>query len=370
MIRLSVPDIQESDIARAVEVLRSGLLVQAGQVSKFEQAIADFIGIDHVAAVSSGTAALHLSLLAFHIGVGDAVIVPAFTFPATANVVEAVGAEVVLCDVDPTTYVMTPDAVESVIRRYGRSNLKAVMVVHEFGYPASMAEICAVARKNNLRVIEDAACALGATSEGTHVGVFGDLGCFSFHPRKAVTTGEGGLVVSGNRELIETVKDLRNHGMRVNGLAREFVVAGLNYRMTEFQAALGRGQLDRFPGQIVERRKLVECYRGLLQSDSRVTLPASDPGHSWQTFMVVLDRRQDRDKVIIALGEKGIQANLGAQAINCLSYYRGKYGWRPESYPVAANLYTQGLALPLHGQMSETDVHRVADLLGASLSLS
>jgi dTDP-4-amino-4,6-dideoxygalactose transaminase len=296
------------------------------------------------------------------------VIVPAFTFPATANVVEAAGAEVLLCDVDPRTYVMTPEALSTCIQRYKKGNLKAVIVVHEFGFPARMAEICAIAGKHNLRVIEDAACALGTTSHGAHVGAFGDLGCFSFHPRKAVTTGEGGLIVSKDRALIETVKDLRNHGMRVSGAGREFIAAGLNYRMTEFQAALGAGQLARFPRQIQDRRRLVECYQERLRNDARMTLPESDPGHTWQTFMVTLNPRQDRDKVITALGEKGVQANLGAQAINCLSYYRGKYGWGPDTCPVATRLYSHGLALPLHGQMVEGDVLQVVTALGAVLA--
>ena len=368
MIRLAVPDIQEADIARVVEVLRSGNLVQAGEVAGFEQALAEFTGIEHGAAVSSGSAALHLALLSLHIHPGDAVIIPAFTFPATANVVEAVGAEVVLCDVDPRTYVMTPEALSACIQRHGKGNLKAVIVVHEFGYPARMAEICALARKNNLRVIEDAACALGTTSDGTHVGAFGDLGCFSFHPRKAVTTGEGGLVVSRDRALIEAVKELRNHGMRVTGSTRDFVVAGLNYRMTEFQAALGVGQLVRFPQQIRDRRNLVECYQDLLHDDPRVTLPASDSGHSWQTFMVTLGLGQNRDDVITALAEQGIQASLGAQAINCLSYYRGRYGWGPDSCPVAARLYSHGLALPLHGRMIEADVRQVVAAVGTALA--
>ena len=368
MIRLTVPDIQESDIARVVAVLRSGNLVQAGEVAGFEQALAEFTGIEHGAAVSSGTAALHLALLALCIGPGDAVIVPAFTFPATANVVEAVGAEVVLCDVDPRTYVMTPEGFSACIQQYKKGNLKAVIVVHEFGYPARMAEICAVAGKHNLRVIEDAACALGTTSNGTHVGAFGDFGCFSFHPRKAVTTGEGGLVVSRDRTLIEAVKDLRNHGMRVSGSTRDFVVAGLNYRMTEFQAALGAGQLVRFPQQIRDRRKLAKCYQDLLYNASRMTLPASESGHTWQTFMVMLDPGQDRDKVITVLAEKGVQANLGAQAINCLSHYRGKYGWGPDSCPVASRLYSHGLALPLHGGMVEGDVRQVVAAVGSAVA--
>ena len=145
------------------------------------------------------------------------------------------------------------------------------------------------------------------------------------------------------------------------------IVAGLNYRMTEFQAALGTGQLARFPQQIRDRRKLAEYYRDLLHGDSRVTLPASDPGHTWQTFMVTLGPGQDRDKVIIALGKRGVQANLGAQAINCLSYYRDKYAWGPESCPVAARLYSHGLALPLHGGMDETHVRQVVAAVGAVL---
>lgn len=363
LIRLAAPDIRSSDLKRVAAVLRSGNLVQGATVAEFESRLAEFCGISHCAAVSSGTAALHVALLAAGVGPGDSVIIPAFTFPATANAVEHVGGRVVLCDVDPHSYVMTADSLETVIRRHRGERLAAVMVVHEFGFPADMVGIRKISRRHGLKLIEDAACALGTRSGGAHVGRYSDVACFSFHPRKAVTTGEGGAITSRNASLMRKVRELRNHGIRTSQGGVDFAVAGLNYRLTEFQAALGIGQLERFPGELAKRKRLARLYMKQLGDLPGISLPASDDGCSWQTFMVLLDRRIDRSRVIQQLAKEGIQSNLGAQAINALSFYRGKYRWSPQTHPVATLLYRQGLALPLHGGISNKDVQKICRAL-------
>lgn len=367
-IKLASPDIRPSDIRRVIKVLRSGNLVQGPTVARFESALGRFAGTGNCAAVSSGTAALHLALLALGIGNRDSVIVPAFTYPATANVVEQVGGKVILCDVDPASYVMTPETLRSAVSRRKDSHPSAVIVVHEFGYPADMAGLCAVAREHGMKVIEDAACALGTRANGAHVGHFGDAAGFSFHPRKAVTTGEGGAVVSRRTKTVRTVKELRNHGIRIDRGKADFVAAGLNYRMTEFQAALAIGQLGRFERELQRRKRLAAQYLDRLSGVPHISLPRDNAGSSWQTFMLVLDANVDRSTVISRLADRGIQSNLGAQAINALSYYRSKYGWTDASCPVATRLYRHGLALPLHGAMTLKDVRFVSDSLAAALA--
>lgn len=191
MIPLAKPDLRQEDIEKAANVLRSGMLVQDDNVLAMEQALSKYSGIKHCALCSSGTAALHLALKGLGIGYGDAVIVPAFTFPASANVVELLGAETILCEVSAEDYNICPETLSKCIEDAG-GNLKAVMVVHEFGCPANMHEISSICRKKNLYLVEDAACALGTLYNGKHVGSFSDIACLSFHPRKAITCGEGG----------------------------------------------------------------------------------------------------------------------------------------------------------------------------------
>ena len=356
MIRLSKPDIREEDIARAVEVLRSGMLIQGENVAAFERKLAKFADLPHAVAVSSGTAALHLTLKALNIGPGDIVIAPAFTFPASANVIETVGAETALCDVDASSYVVTPEAISARIAELKGKSIKAVMVVHEFGYPARIAEIADICREHKLFLIEDAACALGTVADGKHPGFYGDAACFSFHPRKAITTGEGGAVMTRQRELGEAVTALRNHGIRHTQDGVDFPYAGLNYRLTDFQAALGLGQIDRFDAELVRRHKLALLYQSELQQITGVTLPDIPNGHSLQSFMVKLHIAISRKEIIAALLERGIQSNLGAQALNCLTYYQRKYGVNEDTCPVAASLYQSGLVLPLYGTLMNWNI--------------
>lgn len=368
MIKLASPDIRASDIERAVKVMGSGNLVQGQTVSAFECALSAYTGISNCAVVSSGTAALHLALLALGIGPGDGVVVPAFTFPATGNVVENTGAHVLLCEVHPRRYVMTLECLEKTIAANLEENIKAVIVVHEFGYPAEIESIASLARQHGLRLIEDAACALGTIADGHHVGYFGDVACFSFHARKAITTGEGGAVISRDSALIESVRRLRSHGMERTDDRVDFVMAGLNYRMTEFQAALGIGQLERFPLEISRRRQIVEHYLSLLADLESAALPEPKDGHSWQTFMVVLDTKSDRNEVVRRLREQGVEAALGAQALNALTYYKDKYGLSEETFAKATRLYQCGLALPIYGKLSEKDIDAVCRSLRMCLA--
>lgn len=367
MIRLASPDIREEDIDRLLAVIRSGDLVQGKSVEEFERAICDFSGVPHCAAVASGTAALHLALIALGIGHGDQVLVPAFTFPATANAVERVGASVVLCDVAPGSYVVTPEAIEAAMSSSRSGAIKAIIVVHEFGFPAEVARIAEIARIHGVKLIEDAACAMGTIADGFHPGHYSDVACMSFHPRKAITTGEGGALLSHNAALIEELKRLRNHGIRARENGLDFTEAGLNYRLTNFQAALGIGQVHRFGGELTARKKLASHYRFRLDGTHQIVLPAETPDHSWQSFMIVVEG-MSRDLLKAELLEKGVESNLGAQALNCLSYFREKYQTDELSCPEATRLFRRGLVLPLYGKLTVNQVDVICDQVLTALA--
>lgn len=368
MIRLASPDIQQDDIKRCVEVLQSGNLVQGTQVERFEDSLTGFSdNIGRFCAVSSGTAALHLALKALGISKGDRVLVPDFTFPATANVVENLEAEVLFCDVDPSTYCVTPELVENALASH-KGQIRALIVVHEFGFPAPIQSICDIAGKNNIHVIEDAACALGTVADGHHVGYYSDCACFSFHPRKAITTGEGGAILSKNNSFIEKIRQFRNHGIKIVNDRVDFFEAGLNYRMTDFQAALALGQLKRYPAEIEKRKQLAARYLSLLGDETGLELPVLKEGHSLQSFMVKLDNHRDRQKVIDALAVKGVQTNLGAQALHRLHYYHTKYKRNDVDYPISSQLYDHGLVLPLYGKLEEKDIKTVSEELKKAIN--
>lgn len=364
MIRLASPDIRDEDIDRLLAVIRSGELVQGKAVEEFEHAIRDFSSIPYCAAVSSGTAALHLALLALGIGRGDGVIVPAFTFPATANAVERVGASVVLCDVAPSSYVATPEAIEAALCANDGQSIKAIILVHEFGFPAKVAQISEIAKRHGVRLIEDAACALGTIADGYHPGEYSDVACLSFHPRKAITTGEGGALLSRDASFIDDIRRLRNHGITLRENRLDFTEAGLNYRLTNFQAALGIGQMSRFKDELISRKELASRYQERLSGCSWVTLPEYSLYHSWQSFMILVGD-MSRDQLKARLLERGIESNLGAQALNCLTYYREKYRVGEQSCPVATRLYQQGLVLPLYGKLNIEQIDVICDQLKA-----
>jgi len=360
MLKLSQPNISEAAIAAVGDVLRSGQLVHGPECEAFERELATYLGCREVILVSSGTAALHVALLALDVGPGDAVVVPDFTFPATANVVAITGAKPVIVDVMPGTYALDAVQFEELVRNWkGPERLRAVMPVHEFGCMADMPEINRIAREHGLAVVEDAACALGASLADRKAGTWGDAGCFSFHPRKTLTTGEGGAISTDNAELAARMRRLRNHGMERTEEGMRFFEPATNYRLTNFQAALGRAQLPMLDSWIGQRELLVSAYARLLaplHDERLLTLPDLVPGHSWQTFMVVLADAHDRNEVIAKLREQSIETNIGAQSLSGV----GIYG-TPVAYSGQGEVfYSQGLALPLFERMTISDVEYVA----------
>jgi perosamine synthetase len=371
MLRLSLPNVDEAGIAAIASVLRSGQLVHGEQGSAFERELQEWIGVRHAILVSSGTAALHLALLALDVGPGDAVLVPDFTFPATANAVALVGARPVLVDVDARSYCITPQALATAIETWrGPQRLRAVMPVHEFGYPVDIAAMRAIAAAHALHVIEDAACAIGAIHAGAKTGLLGSIGCFSMHPRKTLTTGEGGILTTGDDALALRLRRLRNHGIERGTQGVRFVEPGFNYRLTDFQATLGRAQLPHLQGWIDARRGLAQQYSTALAplaARGMLVLPASHPGHSWQTYMVVLADGIDRDAVIARLAEVGIEANLGAQCISALDAYAG-IARESAASSNAWRLFTQGLALPFCEQYGGVEVAAVVAALGGAIT--
>lgn len=372
MLRLSLPHIDEAAIAAVGDVLRSGQLVHGVHGTAFEAELAAWLGCRHAVLVSSGTAALHLSLIALDVGPGDAVLVPDFAFPAAANVVLLVGARPVLVDVDASNYCVTPAALSAAIESWsGPERLRAITPVHEFGYPIDMLAVRSIADRYGLSVIEDAACAIGATRNSVMAGTLGNIGCFSLHPRKTLTTGEGGFLTTNDDVVAQRLRRLRSHGIERRPTGIQFQEAGFNYRLTEFQSVLGRAQLPKLRGWIESRRTLSHTYRRALEPlehDGLLSLPVDHPGHSWQTFMVVLADEVDRDLLIHALREAGVEANLGAQCISAQLPFAAFASINAVSN--ARRLYRQGLALPFCEQYGDTEVARVAAALGAALRVN
>lgn len=355
MIRLAKPFISEAAVNDVIEIFRSGNLVQGKYVEKFEIVLQNYLNTNNAILVTSGTAALHLSLMASGIGKGDEVIVPAFTFPATANVVEAVGAKPVLVDINLDDYCINVSEIEKVIT----NKTRALIPVHEFGQSADIEPLMQIAQKHNLKVVEDAACALGTEYNGKKVGTFGSIGCFSFHPRKAITTGEGGLLVTNDPVIADKVRALRNHG--ISGRS-DFIYAGLNYRMTDFQAAIGLAQMDYLEEAIEIKIEMARSYNELLRSCDYIKTPAeiSERRNIYQTYHILLNDRIDRGKLISYLNEKGVQTNYGANALHCLTYYKEKYGYEGNDFPVARQAYENGLALPCGNHLKNGDIDFVA----------
>lgn len=360
-IPLTSPDIRDEDIEAVVKVLRSGMLVQAQNVLDFEASMAAFTHAEHAIAVSNGTATLHLALVALGIKAGDEVIVPALSYVATANVVELVGATPVFVDVDIDTFNIDVNALEAKIT----ARTKAIIPVHEFGLACDIETVMQLAQKHNLVVIEDAACALGAMQNGKQTGSFGTFGSFSFHPRKAVSSGEGGILTTSDEALAAKVRILRNHGVEMQDGKMEFVEAGFNYRLTDFQAALVNSQLKRLPQIIAYKNELAEVYFNEI-SHAAIKLPVvpSDRNHTWQTFHVVLDTVFDRDKVIADLREKGIGTNYGAQCIPAQQYYLKKYGLDfAKEFPNALRAFRSGLAIPIYEKLQKEQIRQIASVL-------
>jgi perosamine synthetase len=364
-IPLMVPDINENDINAVVNVLKSGMIIQGEKVNELETTIANYLGVKNVIAVSNGTATLHLSLVALGIGPGDEVLVPALSYIATANVIELVGATPIFVDISCSTFNIDCDLIENKIT----SKTKAIIPVHEFGLACDISRICSIAKKNNLFVIEDAACALGATEDGRFVGTFGEVGSFSFHPRKAITSGEGGIITTNNDELASRLRVLRNHGVSVENGKMEFVEAGYNYRLTDFQAALVLSQFNRFSMILDYKKTLSKIYNEFLISDS-IQLPkvGKNKTHTWQSYHILISDSINRDELILKLKRNGIGTNYGAQCMPNEKFFKNKYQLDCDLlFPNAMKANSQGLVLPLYEKLKEEEIKQICSVILNSL---
>jgi dTDP-4-amino-4,6-dideoxygalactose transaminase len=377
-MKLTTPAFDEREIALLREVLASGWVTQGPMTQRFEALVAARHRARHALATTSCTAALHLATMALGLGPGDEVVVPAFTWVTSAHAAEYVGAKAVFADVKPATYNLDPAAFEAAIT----PRTRAVVVVHLFGLAAEMNLILRVAKRHGIAVIEDAACAIGTSYAGSPVGVLGDIGCFSFHPRKVVTTGEGGMVTTNDDALAAAVRSLRNHGatgappadLEPSGpwTMATFDRIGFNLRLSDIQAAVGIAQMAKLDALLAERRACAERYHALLGdvADLALPLPSDNAaGHTYQSYVVRLREggRARRNRIMAALAAKDIETRPGTHAVHRLGYYREKYRLRPEQFPVAAASEDTTITLPLFPGMTDTDQQAVVDALRKAL---
>jgi perosamine synthetase len=352
VIRLARPDVGNEEAVAVAEVLESGLLTMGPKVAEFEAELARVCERPYAAAVSSGTAALHLAVLALGIGEGDEVLVPAYTFPATANVVALAGARPVLVDVDPVTMNLDPARVETAVTK----RTKAVLAVHLFGRPLDWEALEAVVPPP-VALIEDAAGALGARRGGRPCGGLGVAGCLSFHPRKIVTTGEGGAVVCDDEQLADALRRLRHHGIEPRG-DFDIRAPAFNYRLSDILCAVGIPQVRRLDDLLAARRRVADAYAERLAG--AVDLPSADEGdtHGWQAYVIRLERRDD---ALAALRERGIESQIGTYALHRLSAYRDQ-----GAFPGADACFERALALPLYSSMCEAEIEQVTEAVRAA----
>ncbi|UCC78334.1 MAG: DegT/DnrJ/EryC1/StrS family aminotransferase [Candidatus Zixiibacteriota bacterium] len=358
-IPLSKPALLDPDIESAVNIIKSGRLVSGRTVETFERQLATYVKTEYAVCVSSGTAALHLGLLALGIRPGDDVIVPAFSYPASANAVEVVGARPIFIDSEPNGFNVDVSEIENNIT----SRTRAIMIVHNFGWPVEINKIHALSAKYNIPVIEDAACALGSSIGSVRCGNLGRLGIFSFHPRKIMTTGEGGAVVTNDLQLAEEIRKLRNHGQDISR-GVDFVMPGFNYRMTDFQAALGVSQMKRFDSILLERSKTAGYYHKNLNGMEflRPCVPGANRRLNYQTYVAFVPR-DHRDKLIDHLKGYDIEAGIGTYSIPHTTYYSTKYGIDKSRYPESLSAFRNLISLPLYGGITNDEQDNVMEAL-------
>jgi len=385
-IPVARPQLGSEEVSAAERAILSGWVTQGPEVAAFEKEFANFVGSPHACAVSSGTTALHLALLAVGVRSGDEVITVSHSYIATANSIRYCGALPVFVDIEPNTFNIDPSKIEAAIS----DRTRAILCVHQIGMPCDLSRILEIARKCHIRVIEDAACAVGSEilweDRWEKIGKpHADVACFSFHPRKLLTTGDGGMLTYADPDMNRRFRLLRQHGMSTPDTVRHsspkvvfesYPELGFNYRLTDIQAAVGREQLKRLPEAVAHRRKLAERYQGLLSDIAGLTLPHEPQWAqtNWQSYCVRLPRGVDQVRVMQQMLDEGVATRRGIMCSHLEPAYQAADTWRcaqPTCKPAAScpNLIEseraqrEGVILPLFAQMTQEDQEKVAQAL-------
>ena len=364
-VRLSAPWIDERDEELVLEVLRSGWLSLGPTGPRFEELFADAVGARHCAAVSSGTAGLHLCMRLAGVGPGDEVVTSPFSFVASANCAIYEGATPVFADIDPRTYNLDPAAVDAAISE----RTKAIVAVDIFGYPCELDPLLALCERHGLKLVEDACEALGARYRGRSIGSHGHPAVFAFYPNKQMTTGEGGAVTTGSKDEHELLVSLRNQGRLETSSWLQHGRFGYSYRLDDMSAALGIGQLEKLDALLAGRAEVAARYADLLANVDVETPLADDEDHvrSWFVYVVKLPEGADRDGVAARLIERGVATAPYVPSIHLQPYMRERYGFCEGMLPVSEDCSARTLALPFHGRLERDDQEFVVETLRASL---
>jgi dTDP-4-amino-4,6-dideoxygalactose transaminase len=400
-IPIAKPFFDECELNKVVEPLQTGWVVQGPNVKEFEQMFAAYTGSKFASATSNCTTALHLALLGLGIGTGDKVIIPSFTYVATANAVEYTGGEIIFCDIDLRTFNIDETKLEELVQK--DRQVKAIMPVNLFGLCANLPEIIKIARKYSLKVIEDSACGFDAWIGEKHSGTFGDAGCFSFHPRKSICTGEGGMLITDDEAVATKVSQLKDHGASKSDLQRhiggggsllpDFTMRGYNYRMTDIQGVLGVCQLKKADIIMQAKRKIARQYDDALKSvklASNVSLgefliPPYIPEnfkHGYQSYVCIFTGGEDitnlskekidrinkkRNQFMFMLEDSGIATRQGTHAVHTLTYYKNKYKLQDADFLMSYAADRLSIALPLYPEMTDQEFEYVIDKMSKAL---
>lgn len=360
---IAKPYITQEEKRAVMAVLDSGYLSLGPQYKKFEEAFAKRIGVKYACSVSSGTAGLHLVMIAAGIGPGDEVITSPFSFVASANCILYVGAKPVFVDIDPVTYNMDPDGIEKKITK----KTKAILVVHIFGQTSDMTAIMRIARKYKLKVIEDACESIMADHCGKKAGTFGESAVFAFYPNKQMTTGEGGMIVTNNKKIYDLCSSLRNQGRAENMQWLDHKYLGYNYRLDEMSAAVGLAQLGKLDFMIAERRRVAGWYEKYLRPYAKIIkTPQIAPNntHTWFVYVIkFLNKKINRDKIIKLLSEQNISTKPYLPSIHLFEFYRYLLKHKRGDFPVSENTSDYSLALPFYLGLKENDIKYIINKL-------